>query len=225
MGYFCNIKSSEIWRIIAAVAAVIMAAAFAIALQSDGSDGAKSGTCGDDLIWELDGGHLTISGSGPMYAYDSDYYSVHKPRWGTRITSVSFEGSAISIGDNAFLGCTSLASADLFPVESVGDSAFRNCISLKSVSMPSATSVGDRAFGNCTSLKSADLPSVTSIGYGTFADCTSLKSDPLAGLSAGKCGDDLEWRLDGSGNLTISGSGPMADYGNGGVPWGTDIKA
>ena len=33
---------------------------------------AESGTCGDNLTWELDGGVLTIFGTGNMSNYKSD---------------------------------------------------------------------------------------------------------------------------------------------------------
>lgn len=40
-----------------------------------------------------------------------------------------------------------------------------------------------------------------------------------ASAMGGKCGDGLRWNLDKDGLLTISGSGAMKDYGNGGTPW------
>lgn len=41
----------------------------------------------------------------------------------------------------------------------------------------------------------------------------------MPGVASGKCGDDLTWKLDGNGLLTISGTGAMWDYDWGETPW------
>ena len=60
-----------------------------------------------------------------------------------------------SIGDEAFVACTSLTSIDIpDSVTSIGDSAFRSCDSLTSIVIPdSVTSIGDEAFAWCDSLQ------------------------------------------------------------------------
>ena len=66
MGHICGIKENEIWRIIAIAVVVMAAVAFAIATQSDGSDGVQSGKCGNDLPLARDPaladlcGHITV---------------------------------------------------------------------------------------------------------------------------------------------------------------------
>ncbi len=49
----------------------------------------------------------------------------------------------------------------------------------------------------------------------------ALPGAALAAESSGQCGDNLTWSLDGNGTLTISGSGPMADFSlmTGAAPW------
>jgi hypothetical protein len=102
---FIRFKKNEVWRITAVVAILLAAMAFIIAMESEESDG-TSGKCGDKLTWNLDDdGNLTISGSGDMY-------SNSRP-WGDGVKSVRFEGSATSIGDNAFRGCRSLTSVEI----------------------------------------------------------------------------------------------------------------
>ena len=63
---------------------------------------------------------------------------------------------------------------------------------------------------------------------GLFSDVVSVTYTARPALVAsGKCGDSASWKLDADGVLTITGAGPMADYGAYG-PWYiahlTDIK-
>ena len=63
---------------------------------------------------------------------------------------------------------------------------------------------------------------------GPFSDVVSVIYTARPALVAsGKCGDSASWKLDAEGTLTITGAGPMADYGAYG-PWYiahlTDIK-
>ena len=63
-------------------------------------------------------------------------------------------------------------------VKSIGDYAFMFCSSLTSIQIPnSVTSIGYDAFSYCTSLTSIQIPnSVTSIGESAFSSCDSLTS-------------------------------------------------
>ncbi len=52
--------------------------------------------------------------------------------------------------------------------------------------------------------------------------CTFLSCVIFANAeSKGRCGETLEWRLTDSGELIISGQGPMKDYGADNTPWNT----
>ena len=97
----------------------------------------------------------------------------------TSLTSVTIPNSVTSIGGSAFSGCTNLTSITIpDSVTSIGSYAFEDCTSLTSVTIGnSVTSIGESAFKNCTSLTSVTIPdNVTSIGNSAFSNCTSLKS-------------------------------------------------
>ena len=85
--------------------------------------------------------------------------------------------NVISIGVQAFCGCSFTSVTIPNSVTSIGDGAFNWCGSLTSVTIPnSVTSIGEQAFCGC-SFTSVTIPnSVTSIGIHAFAECTSLDS-------------------------------------------------
>ena len=107
---------------------------------------AESGTCGDNLTWNLTGGVLTISGTGAM----NDYSGTIAPWYSYRssITSAIVENGVTSIGERAFDGCSSLTSVTIpNSVTSIGYGAFYFCYGLTSVTIPnSVTSIGNLAF-------------------------------------------------------------------------------
>ncbi|MDR1014538.1 MAG: leucine-rich repeat protein [Coriobacteriales bacterium] len=139
-----------------------------------------SGTCGADgdgtgVAWSLEGGVLTISGTGAM----ADYEWVGSPWYDYRdeIVAVAVGDGVAGIGSYAFSGCTSLASVEV-PSASIGDQAFSGCTSLASVEIGDGVAeIGDQAFSGCASLASVAIgESVERIGGEAFADCTSLAS-------------------------------------------------
>ena len=95
------------------------------------------------------------------------------------LTSVTIPSSITLIGDDAFMYCSSLTSVTIpSSVTSIGDDAFNNCWRLTSITIPnSVTSIGDGTFMYCSSLTSITIPnSVTSIGHYAFVLCTGLTS-------------------------------------------------
>jgi len=91
-----------------------------------------------------------------------------------------YRGKAVtSIGEDAFLKCSSLKSVTIpNGVTSIGGGAFCECESLESIAIPdSVTFIGGYAFQKCSSLKSVTISSsVTSIGNNAFFECRSLAS-------------------------------------------------
>ena len=119
------------------------------------------GTCGDNLTWTLDGGTLTISGSGAM----KDYSGVSGRPWNNRsadIRTVVIENDVTRIGDRAFAGCESLATVNLpenGKLEKIGFNAFGNYNSDRSapiitkIAIPASVKVIDAyAFKGCEKL-------------------------------------------------------------------------
>jgi hypothetical protein len=91
--------------------------------------------------------------------------------------SYAIPASVTSIGNYAFLGCSSLTSVTIpNSVTSIGDNAFYYCTSLTSAAIPdSVTNIGGGAFAKCTSLTNVTIPnSVTKIGADAFCHCFSL---------------------------------------------------
>lgn len=132
-----------------------------------------------NLTWSLEGGTLTISGTGNMPDYDNftDW------PWDDQrdiIRAVTIEAGVTSIGVEAFYNCTNLEEvtfAEGSQLETIGDAAFSGCKSLTSIKIPAnVTSIGNYAFNNCTSLTSIGIPaSVTSIGRYAFHSCSGLQ--------------------------------------------------
>ena len=152
-------------------------------------DTPTSGTCGENLTWELDleTGTLTISGTGDMKDYeqvyngDADYSFSSSSPWSNcdDIKSVIIESGVTSIGKCAFVGCKNL-SGILIPnsINDIGDLAFRNCNGLTSISIPDSISViNPDTFAYCSNLTSISIPnSITGIGWGAFRGCKSLEN-------------------------------------------------
>ena len=143
----------------------------------------KSGKCGDDLYWNLDGvGHMIISGTGPMWNYSFE----SRPSWHDECDSITeviigcyMEDKVTSIGNYAFYDCVNLRSVKISDgVTSIGEGAFLECENLSDLSIPdTVTSISARAYEFCTSLTSVEIPtSVTTIGAGAFEYCESLTS-------------------------------------------------
>ena len=139
-----------------------------------------SGTCGDNLTWDLDHNYtLTISGIGKMDDYRFTYSddTNRAPWYYYGIENVIIEDGVTSIGNDAFTGCSSLTSV-VIPdsVTSIGSTAFSGCSSLESVVIgDSVTSIGSSAFYGCSRLTSVEIgDSVASIGYDAFFECYNL---------------------------------------------------
>ena len=95
------------------------------------------------------------------------------------IGSITFNGDVKSIGEDAFNGCTTLASIIIpHTVTSIGINAFDGCEALTSITVPdSVVEIGYGAFSTCTALASVSIgKNVSVIENLTFSECFRLTS-------------------------------------------------
>jgi hypothetical protein len=134
----------------------------------------KGGTTGT-LTWKLSGGTLTISGTGAMPHYGSNYAPWNNYR--QSITNIIIENGVTNIGNYAF-GDSSYYYTNLKfvtianTVTKIGNYAFYYS-SLEAVTIPnSVTGIGDYAFYGCK-LSTLVIPeNVTTIGSYAFSGAT-----------------------------------------------------
>ena len=144
---------------------------------------AQSGSCGDNLTWELTARTLTIRGEGAMNDYNPDINPAPWNNYAQQIREVVIENGVTSIGDDAFWNCSNLATvtfAEDSQLATIGISAFSECSGLTSIEIPaSVTSIGESAFNECTDLESvtfAEVSQLESIGNYAFLCCSNLTS-------------------------------------------------
>ena len=175
MKFFFHKKISKkvYWKITAFIAACLLVFTMVAPTHASNVESLKG-----NISWNLNGGHLTISGSGAMQNYTEQNMA---PWYDNReqIISVTIADGITTIGDLAFYGCTSLQSVTIpYSVISIGDISFAGCSNLSRVTLGSGLkSIGENAFSRCTSLNSIRFPdSLIHIGYQAFYLCESLSS-------------------------------------------------
>ncbi len=122
----------------------------------------------------------------------------------TNLTNIAIPVSVINIGDYAFESCTNLTSITIPDgVTNIGMYTFNTCINLTSVTIPdSVTSIGVFAFKECTRLTSITIPdSVTNVADNAFEGCTALKNQSNSGSSTTPVGAFSEKQI----TVTLNG--------------------
>ena len=88
--------------------------------------------------------------------------------------------TVVSVGSNAFKGCTNLKSVEIpNTVETIEASAFNSCTSLESIKMSdSVTAIKSQAFKDCTSLVTIRLSNnLSTIGSFCFSNCVICQEE------------------------------------------------
>ena len=149
-----------------------------------------SGTCGENLTWEVScEGVLTIRGTGAM-----DNFSYNNAPWQTHAfyNSVVIENGVTNIGEWAFYYSIELTNV-IIPnsVTTIGEGAFQYCSKLSSITIPSSVTTIDHAAFTYSGLTSVTIPSsVTSLGLYVFAGCNSLTSIDVESTNPNYCSDN-----------------------------------
>ena len=150
-----------------------------------------SGTCGENLTWELDSdGLLTIRGEGEMTSHPWDHASVK---------TVVIESGVTSIPEYAFQSCANLESITIpESVKQIKWNAFDGCGSLADVWY-----AGARIDWIDIEINGGNSP---------LLEARLHCAKPLYVVDSGACGEHVSWVLDSDCVLTIRGEGPMTDY-------------
>ena len=106
---------------------------------------------------------------------DGDYFpDVPWNDYRKAITSVDIGEGITSVGGGTFMGYGNLKSVTgMNDVKTIGNDAFLGASSLERVDMPSVTTIGIYAFMSASSLESVTMPNVEEIGVMAFYDCTA----------------------------------------------------
>lgn len=143
-------------------------------VNTDEEEPPTSGTCGENLNWDLDleTGTLTISGIGEMTSkpWASNYSNL--------ISKVIIMDGVLSITNYAFLNIPNLTSVSLpNSLKSIGEGAFMDCPKLLNISIPQGIeTIESYAFCGCSDLEQINLPtSVSTIEKSAFASSGLIK--------------------------------------------------
>ena len=161
-----------------------------------------SGQCGNNLTWTLNGGVLTISGTGAMWDRDNEWYGfgdVLSIDQADEVTSVVVESGVTSIAYEAFNWLENMTSVTIpKTVTSIGYNAFmRDCDALTTINYAGTTSQWKK------------ISSTLSLPLATKVVCSNGTVTPAL---SGKCGKNVSYSISDDGVLTISGTGAMNNF-------------
>lgn len=185
-------------HIIRAIAVIILGYMFSMCMSFQTFAAETSGSCGENLKWELSGDTLTISGSGDMEDYGEEVVApwfdmteqIRKINFPDKLTSIgnyafygcsnltniSIPEQTKEIGQYAFAECTSLLYVDLNSIEILDKGVFQKCSSLSVITFPKTLEeIGTKAFFGCERIQVIEIPeTVRYIGSAAFAYCSEL---------------------------------------------------
>ena len=137
-----------------------------------------------------------------------------------------FPGTLEYISKNAFAGCSGIEEI-ILPrgVLFIGDGAFNNCSGVQRLWLTnSIQGIGVNAFNGMKNLKKVYFSGTileweTGIQWADKGYQIGVAITTNEETASGSCGESLTWSLNSAGDLTVSGTGDMADFAATGAPW------
>ena len=141
-----------------------------------------SGTCGENVTWELnlDSGELLISGNGPMADYNYDVAPWYQ--YADRVYTIRILDGVTTAGAHAFISMTAVKYIEIAgTVSIIKDLAFMDCVSLETLILNEGLKYIDhQAFENC-GMTEVTLPaSVETVFSTAFGGCRNLHKFTVA---------------------------------------------
>ena len=103
----------------------------------------------------------------------------------TSLSDFTLKPTIASIGEKAFLNCSSLSSSTLFDnctaLAEIGTEAFKGCTALPKITFNREVSLGESAFAGCTGLTRATFNGKATLDASALANCTSLSAATFSG--------------------------------------------
>lgn len=160
---------------------------------------------GDNIVANLDGDTLTLTGSGATFDYSAGWDEMEEiytaNQWLdkqslSKIKKIVIGDGIIQIGNYAFAGCTNLQEI-VFPqktLKKIKDYAFSECSSLKEFDIPEGVeSLGDSSLYGCSSIEKISFPSTLK-----EVPCFSNDSEGLPKLRSVELAEGIEQIADGA---------------------------
>ena len=137
-----------------------------------------------------------------------------------------FPAAMENISTNVFAGCSGIEEIVLpRGVLTIGAGAFNNCSGVQRLWLTnSIQSIGANAFNGMKSLKKVYFSGTileweTGIQWADKGYQIGVAITTNEETASGSCGESLTWSLNSAGDLTVSGTGDMADFAATGAPW------
>lgn len=137
-----------------------------------------------------------------------------------------FPAAMENISTNVFAGCSGIEEIVLpRGVLTIGAGAFNNCSGVQRLWLTnSIQSIGANAFNGMKSLKKVYFSGTiseweTGIQWADKGYQMGVAITTNEEIASGSCGEALTWSLSTAGDLTVSGTGDMADFAATGAPW------
>ncbi len=175
-------------RILSLFVIFVMLLAVCPAYAAEEQNANFSGKLGDDILWTVEDGVMTISGQGSTYDFEksSSVYAYVDLDVARQVDTLIIEEGIARIGNNTFSGFNMLSEI-AFPksLEEIGDKAFWGT-NVKTIAFPAGSllrKIGTEAFKNSWRMEKADLSSclqLETLSPYSFMECSELSTISFA---------------------------------------------